>query len=65
MSVLTAAQHDLAQKCENRTALIGIIGLGYVGLPLALLFSEQQFRVTGFDIDERKVRCLANDESYI
>src|SRR3954451_20661203 len=65
MSVLTAAQHDLAQKCENRTALIGIIGLGYVGLPLALLFSEQRFRVTGFDIDESKVKTLNDAASYV
>ena len=44
---------------------VGIIGLGYVGLPLALLYSEQKFPVTGFDIDQRKVDTLANGGTYI
>jgi UDP-N-acetyl-D-glucosamine dehydrogenase len=52
-------------KIKQRQARVGIIGLGYVGLPLALLFSEQKFRVTGFDIDQRKVDTLAKGESYI
>jgi UDP-N-acetyl-D-glucosamine dehydrogenase len=46
-------------------ARVGIIGLGYVGLPLALLYSEQKFQVTGFDIDARKVDTLAKGGSYI
>ncbi len=45
----------LIQKVQNRAARVGIIGMGYVGLPLALLFSEQKLAVTGFDIDQRKV----------
>ncbi len=52
-------------KIQLRQARIGIIGLGYVGLPLALLFSDQKFRVTGFDIDQRKVDTLAQGNSYI
>lgn len=44
---------------------MGIIGLGYVGLPLALLYSEQKFQVTGFDIDPRKVSALQEGNSYI
>jgi len=52
-------------KIQQRQARVGIIGLGYVGLPLALLFSEQKFVVTGFDIDQRKVDTLARGESYI
>src|SRR5579863_7037468 len=52
-------------KVQNRTARVGIIGLGYVGLPLALLFSDQKFAVTGFDIDARKVTALEKGESYI
>ena len=44
---------------------MGIIGLGYVGLPLALLYSEQRFPVTGFDIDARKVDTLSKGGSYI
>ena len=50
---------------ESREARIGIIGMGYVGLPLALLFSEERFRVTGFDIDPRKVETLNGGASYI
>ena len=44
---------------------MGIIGLGYVGLPLTLLFSEQRFRVTGFDVDQQKVSTLNSGGSYI
>jgi UDP-N-acetyl-D-glucosamine dehydrogenase len=56
---------ELKTKIEKRQAQIGIIGLGYVGLPLALLYSEQKFRVTGFDIDQRKVDTLNANGSYI
>jgi len=61
-STLTAA---LLRKIETRTARIGIIGMGYVGLPLTLLFSEQRFQVTGFDIDSHKVKTLNEGGSYI
>jgi UDP-N-acetyl-D-glucosamine dehydrogenase len=56
---------QIKTKIQQRQARVGIIGLGYVGLPLALLFSEQKFAVTGFDIDQRKVNTLAKGESYI
>jgi UDP-N-acetyl-D-glucosamine dehydrogenase len=56
---------ELQKKVETRQARIGIVGMGYVGLPLALLFSGERFRVTGFDIDERKVKTLNNGGSYI
>jgi len=59
---------DLQQfknKLQSRTAQVGIIGLGYVGLPLALLFNEQRFPVTGFDIDRKKVDILTGGGSYI
>jgi UDP-N-acetyl-D-glucosamine dehydrogenase len=52
-------------RVRERTARVGIIGLGYVGLPLTLLFSEERFRVTGFDIDRAKVERLNAGESYI
>lgn len=55
----------LKTKIETRSARIGIIGMGYVGLPLALLFSEEKFRVTGFDIDQEKVKTLNSGRSYI
>ncbi len=49
---------------DQRTARVGIIGLGYVGLPLALLFSSKGISTTGFDIDVRKVDKLTRGESY-
>src|SRR6266404_1467093 len=63
---ISTSQFDqLATKLENRTARIGVIGLGYVGLPLVLLFSEQDFRITGFDIDPKKIDVLSKGGSYI
>src|SRR5579872_4982468 len=56
---------ELPARIGKREAQVGIIGLGYVGLPLALLYSEQKFKVTGFDIDQRKVDTLAKGGSYI
>src|SRR5579864_8409398 len=56
---------QLKTRIQQRQARVGIIGLGYVGLPLALLYSEQKFAVTGFDIDARKVDTLAKGGSYI
>ena len=55
----------LESRIASRRARIGIIGLGYVGLPLTLLFSEQAFRVTGFDVDQSKVDQLNASGSYI
>ncbi|RZU38905.1 nucleotide sugar dehydrogenase [Edaphobacter modestus] len=52
-------------KLQSRTANIGVIGLGYVGLPLALLFTEEGFPVTGFDIDSTKIDTLVSLRSYI
>jgi UDP-N-acetyl-D-glucosamine dehydrogenase len=52
-------------RVKRREARVGIIGLGYVGLPLALLFGEEGFRVLGFDIDAEKVERLERGESYI
>src|SRR5216683_7194242 len=56
---------SLEMKFANRTANVGIIGLGYVGLPLALLFADAGFPVTGFDVDAQKVEKLSRGESYI
>lgn len=49
----------------NKNANIGIIGLGYVGLPLAIRFSEKNYHVTGFDIDNNKNEILNSGKSYI
>ena len=56
---------EIVKRIENKTAVIGIIGLGYVGLPLGLEFAEKGFNVTGFDIDERKIPILNAGKSYI
>ena len=52
-------------RIQNKTANVGVIGLGYVGLPLTLLLSEAGFKVTGFDIDQVKVAHLEAGRSYI
>jgi len=64
-SASTRTVDSTINKIKQRQARVGIIGLGYVGLPLALLFTEQKFAVTGFDIDQRKVDTLAQGKSYI
>ena len=56
---------ELKRKMETREARIGIVGMGSVGLPLALLFSGERFRVTGFDVEARKVSTLNAGGSYI
>ena len=56
---------ELKTRIEARQAKVAIIGLGYVGLPLALLYTEQKFPVTGFDIDQLKVTTLTEGGSYI
>ena len=55
----------IKQKIETREARIGIVGMGYVGLPLALLFSGERFKVTGFDVAADKVAKLNAGGSYI
>jgi UDP-N-acetyl-D-glucosamine dehydrogenase len=60
-----AGSERLLARIEAHEALLGIIGLGYVGLPLALTFVERGFRVLGFDVDPAKVAALSRGESYI
>jgi len=57
--------NSFLSKILNQKSIIGIIGLGYVGLPLAIRFSQERFKVTGFDIDEEKVKSLNDGKSYI
>ena len=64
-SAAVEIQSEIKGKIEKRSVRIGIVGMGYVGLPLALLFSEQGFAVTGFDIDQEKVDTLNAGSSYI
>lgn len=64
-STLPQLAAERLERLETRTAKIGVIGLGYVGLPLSLLLAEAGFRVTGFDIDRKKVDDLTAGRSYI
>src|SRR5260370_23232865 len=61
---MTAAE-ILEERIANRTARVGIIGLGYVGLPLAVEFAKAGFAVTGIDVQESKVASLNAGESYV
>ncbi|MBN7116371.1 nucleotide sugar dehydrogenase [Ectopseudomonas oleovorans] len=56
---------QLLEKLNNKTAVIGIVGLGYVGLPLVLRYSEVGYRVVGFDIDQSKIDHIEGGTSYI
>lgn len=62
---MSVIQQNLIEKFHNKTAVIGIVGLGYVGLPLLLQFAESGYRVVGFDIDQNKIDKLNQNSSYI
>jgi len=62
---LIAVEQTLLDKINTRTARIGIIGLGYVGLPLAVEFAKAGFSVTGFDVDSAKNAAINEGRSYI
>ena len=57
--------NGLLKKINNKSVAIGIIGLGYVGLPLVIRFVEQKFKVIGFDIDSAKCSTLNSGKSSI
>jgi UDP-N-acetyl-D-glucosamine dehydrogenase len=56
---------ELLKRIENKQARLGVIGLGYVGLPLAIEFARAGFHVVGFDVDQSKVEALNSGKSYI
>jgi len=60
-----SAAPKLRERIDSRRAVIGVIGMGYVGLPLALEFCRSGFRVLGFDTDEKKIKQLNSGRSYI
>lgn len=62
---MVEVEHELLNKIQDRSSLVGILGLGYVGLPLGLVFVEAGFPVLGFDIDSAKVTSLNQGQSYI
>ncbi len=55
----------LKEKIESKTARVGIVGLGYVGLPLAVEFAKAGFHVTGIDLQQSRVDRLMRGESYV
>ena len=57
-------KNKLIARIQSGNATIGVVGLGYVGLPLALRFSETGFNVIGFDVDAAKAETIANRKSY-
>jgi len=59
------AAKQLEEKIRNKTARLGIVGMGYVGLPLAVEFGKVGFKVTGFDVDQDRVKSLQSGKSYI
>src|SRR5688572_15204247 len=62
MSALAAT---LLEKIKTRRARTGVVGLGYVGLPLAVEFGKSGFHTTGIDLDDRKIKAITEGRSYI
>ncbi|MDR0620426.1 MAG: nucleotide sugar dehydrogenase [Deltaproteobacteria bacterium] len=62
---MTSHEEEFLDKIQGRKAVVAVVGLGYVGLPLALSFAEVGFQVLGLDVDEGKVKKIARRESYI
>lgn len=58
-----ATKTDLIKKLRDKTAKVAVLGLGYVGLPLAVVFGEAGFNVIGVDPDKRKIDALGKGES--
>jgi UDP-N-acetyl-D-glucosamine dehydrogenase len=65
MAAESSMKDRLLAKIADRSAIVGVIGLGYVGLPLAVEFAKAGFRVVGFDVSERVVALLMRGESHI
>ena len=56
---------SLVAAVDRREAVVGVVGLGYVGLPLVFAFTDAGFRTVGFDIDESKIKSLDAGRTYI
>ena len=65
MNIIDSIMQSIVKKIKQKEAIIGIIGLGYVGLPLALSYCRAGYKVFGFDIDKKKVDILNNKKTYI
>src|SRR5690349_5377384 len=64
-STLRATAAEPSERIANRTARVGIIGLGYVGLPLAVEYAKAGYEVTGIDLIESKVERINAGDSYV
>ncbi|MDR3135002.1 MAG: nucleotide sugar dehydrogenase, partial [Deltaproteobacteria bacterium] len=62
---MTNHEETFLNKIKERKAIVAVVGLGYVGLPLALSFAEAGFQVLGLDVDEAKVKKISKRKSYI
>src|SRR3954470_11575563 len=62
---MSALADSLREKLKSRRARTGVVGLGYVGLPLAVELGKAGFHATGIDLDERKVQAISAGRSYI
>ena len=56
---------SLIDKIDDKSAKIGVIGLGYVGLPLAIEFTKAGYKVIGIDVDEKKINSINSGRNYI
>ncbi|KJV28876.1 hypothetical protein VI06_11360, partial [Aquitalea magnusonii] len=65
VGTIIVIKQQLLNRIADKSAVIGIVGLGYVGLPLMLRFAEVGYKVLGFDIDQSKVDALMAGKSYI
>ena len=62
---MAASVETLREKIRSRTARTGVVGMGYVGLPLAVELAKAGFHATGIDVDARKVASINDGRSYI
>ena len=61
----TLIANKITNLINNKKSVIGIVGLGYVGLPLSILFTKNNFEIIGFDIDKKKISKIKKNNSYI
>lgn len=65
ISLYTDKKMNILDKIKNKSVKVGIVGMGYVGLPLGLAFAAKKINVLGFDLDDKKVKLLLQGKSYI